>query len=167
MADTSDVEQAVADAVSASLYPDGSAQSSIVGSLCRVYRGWPNTAMLNTDLTAGAVNVSVVTDNDSGKTTTRYLPDWENAPLKPGTTATATSSSITVDGTPTVGDVIGALVDGCAYTYRIQSGDSTGLVAVNLVQLIEAHRIALVHGPTIDLPLSRSVVVRTVRDCPA
>jgi hypothetical protein len=166
MADISDVEQAVADAITASLYPGGSTQSSIVGSLYRVYRGWPNTATLNMDLTAGAVNVSVVTDNDSGKTTTRYLPDWEYAPLQPGTTATATSSSITVDGTPIVGDVIGALVDGYAYTYRIQSGDSTGLVAANLAQLIENHRIALVHDATIDLPGARSIVARTVRDCP-
>jgi hypothetical protein len=167
MADISDVEQAVADAITASLYPGGSTQSSIVGSLCRIYRGWPSAATLNTDLAAGAVNVSVVTDNDSGKTTTRYLPDWEYTPLQPGIAATATTSSIIVDGTPGVGDVIGALVDGYAYAYRIQSGDSTDQVAANLAQLIETNRVALVYGTQIDLPGARSVVVRTVRDCPA
>ena len=66
MADISDVEQAVADAVTTILYPAGTSQSSIVGALCRVYRGWPNSATLNADLSAGAVNVTVVTDNDFG-----------------------------------------------------------------------------------------------------
>src|SRR5689334_2024587 len=107
MADISDVEQAVTDAVSSSLYPSGSTQTSIVGALCRIYRGWPNAATLNTDLAAGFINVSIVTDNESGKSTTRYLPDWKYRPLQPGVTATATGSSINVGGTPTVGDVVG------------------------------------------------------------
>ena len=76
MADISDVEQAMASAATSILYPAGSSQSSIIGVLCRVYRGWPNPATLNTDLAAGMVNVTIITDNDSGRTTTRYLPEW-------------------------------------------------------------------------------------------
>ncbi len=85
MADISDVEQAVAEAVTAILYPAGSSQSSIIGALCRVYRGWPNSATLNTDLNTGVVNVTIRADNDSGRTTTRYLPEWRTAPAQPGT----------------------------------------------------------------------------------
>ena len=142
MADVSDVEMALADNVNASLYPEGSSQSSIVGVVCRVYRGWPNTATLNTDLSAGIVNVTIVTDNDSGRTTTRYLPEWEYLPADPGVPATATGATIAIGGTPVAGDVVGALVDGLAYAYRIQLGDSTALIAANLAQLIQADRVA-------------------------
>jgi hypothetical protein len=165
MADISDVELAIANNVSASLYPGGSSQSSIVGVLCRVYRGWPNAATLNTDLSAGIVNVSIVTDNDSGRTTTRYLPEWEYLPTDPGVTATATGPTVTIGGAPVVGDVVGALVDGLAYAYRIQAGDSTTLIAANLAQLIQADRVALSRGSEITVMGSRDVIARAVHDC--
>lgn len=167
MADISDVEQAVANAVTSILYPMGSSQSSIVGALCRVYRGWPNSATLNTDLTAGAVNVTVITDNDSGRTTTRRLPEWSNTPARPGVTASANAPTITISGSPAVGDVVGALIAGVVYAYRIEAGDTPGLIASNLSQTIQADRVASVHGTVIMVPGATAIEVRVVRDSPS
>jgi hypothetical protein len=164
MADISDVEQAIADALTSILYPFGSAQSSIIGVLCRVYRGWPNSATLNTDLSAGSVNVTVVTDNDAGRTTTRYLPEWHTTPLLAGVTASTTDQTIIISGNPTAGDVVGALIDGVAYAYRIQTGDTPYLVASNLNQLIQNIRPATVQGYAIVVPGAGSIQVRVVCD---
>lgn len=164
MADLSDVEQAVADTVVSILYPAGSSQSSVVGALCRVYRGWPNSATLNADLSVGAVNVTVVSDNDSGRTTTRYLPEWQITSSQPGVAASAIGQTITISGSPAIGDVIGALIDGAAYAYRIQAGDTPDLVASNLNQLIQANLPAVVQMSTITIAGSGSIVVRVVCD---
>jgi hypothetical protein len=164
MADISDVEQAVANTISSILYPVGSTQSSIVGSLCRIYRGWPNSATLNADLSAGVVNVTVVTDNDSGRTTTRYLPEFQTKSSRVGVVASTFRQTITISGVPAVGDVVGALIDGTAYAYRIQTGDTPDLVASNLNQLIQTNRLSTVQGSTIIVAKAGSIEARTVSD---
>lgn len=164
MADISDVENALASALTSILYPSGSAQSSIIGVLCRIYRGWPNSATLNADLSAGVVNITIVTDNDSGKVTTRYLPEWTTTATPPGTTAAATRSTITISGNPFPGDVVGALIDGATYAYRIQAGDTPGLVASNLCQSIQAARLATFQGSVISVPGAAAITVRVVCD---
>ncbi len=167
MADISGVEQAVADAVTSILYPAGISQSSVVGALCRVYRGWPNSATLNADLGSGAVNVTVGADNASGRTTTRYLPSWNNAPAQPGATATTRGQAIAIGGDPATGDVVGAIIDGIPYAYRVEPGDSPDIVASNLEQLIQANRMASVHGADITVPGAVSITVRVVCDSAA
>lgn len=164
MADISDVEQAVADTVTSILYPAGSAQSSIVGVFCRVYRGWPNSATLNSDLSAGSVNVTVVSDNESARTTTRYLPEWQTRPSPSGATASVNRQTIAISGNPSVGDVVGVMVDGAAYAYRVLAGDTPSLIAANLNQLIQANRPAMLQGAIISVPGAGSIVVRSVRD---
>jgi hypothetical protein len=167
MADISDVEQALVETVTATLYPAGSSQSSIVGALCRIYRGWPNAATLNTDLNAGVVNVTVGTDNDSGRTTTRYLLQWQTGPAQPGTAACIAGRVITISGTPVVGDVVGAIIDGVTFAYRIQASDTPELVAANLGQSIQAIRIATLQGADITIHGATSIVIRVVCDNPA
>ncbi len=164
MADLSDVEQTFANTVVSSLYPEGTTKSSAIGTLCRVYRGWPNPATLNADLNAGAVNVTIDAVNDSGKTTTRYLSEWTSDVAVPGVSATTTASSISILGNPTEGDLVGALVDGLPFAYRVQSGDTPFLVASNLNALIQTMRIAGVKGNIITIPGANSIVVRVVRD---
>lgn len=164
MADISDVEDAIANIVTEILYPEGSSQASIVGALCRVYRGWPNAGTLNSDLTAGAVNVTVTSDNDSGRTTTRYLPEWQTVAAVPGVIATSSGQTITISGNPALGDVVGVLLDGLAYTYRIQEGDTVFLIASNLALAIQANRPALAQGFTVAVPGTGSIVARAVTD---
>jgi hypothetical protein len=164
MADLSDVEQALADTITSILYPTGTSQSSIIGALCRIYRGWPNSATLNTDLGAGAVNVTVVSDNDPGRTTTRYLPEWQTQSSRAGVTASTIDRTISISGCPAVGDIVGALIDGAAYAYRIQAGDTPDLVASNLNQLIQATFPGTAQGFSITIPGARSIEVRVVCD---
>jgi hypothetical protein len=110
------------------------------------------------------VNVTVVTDNDPGRTTTRYLPEWQTISTQPGVTTSTSEQTITVGGNPTVGDVIGALIDGAAYAYRIQAGDTNYLVAANLSQLIQVNRPATAEGFTVNVPGAGSIEARTVCD---
>jgi hypothetical protein len=167
MADISDVEQALVSNISAILYPGGTVQSSIIGMPCRVYRGWPNSATLNSDLGSGVVNVTIVTDNDSGRTTTRYLSEWRATPSTPGTTISVTGQSITVGGTPGTGDVVGALINGQAYAYRILPGDTSMQVAANLSQAIQANLAVALQGATITVLDAGVIVVRAVSDSAA
>jgi hypothetical protein len=164
MADISDVEEALSGALSSVLYPKGTLQSSIVGVLCRVYRGWPNGPTLNTDLSGGVVNVTIVTDNDSGKTTTRYLPEWHTTPVLPGTTASTNGQTITISGNPTVGDLVGVLIDKSTYAYRVKSGDASDQVAANIKQAIQGTRFASVQGTRITVPGAAAIAVRVVCD---
>ena len=167
MADLSDVEQAMADTVTSIVYPAGSSQPSILGALCRVYRGWPNSGTLNADLSAGALNITIATDNDAGRTTTRYLPAWHSVSSRPGLIAAATDQMIIISGNPTVGDVVGALIDGLSYAYRVLAEDTTAMVASNLNQLIQSTRRATAAGPTVTIPGARSIKVRVVCDAQA
>jgi len=164
MADISDVEQAVAGAVTSILYPEGSSQSSILGILCRIYRGWPNSATLNADLSGGIVNVTVATDNDPGRVTTRYLPEWKTAASQPGMAADVSGSTVTITGTPLAGDIVGILIDHEAWAYRIRTGDTPSLVASNLNQLLPKNLLASVQGTTITVAGAPSILVRVVCD---
>jgi hypothetical protein len=164
MADISDVEQALAASITNLLYPLGPTQASILGVTCRIYRGWPNSATLNSDLNAGIVNVTIAADNQSGKTTTRYLREWRYISVPPSLTADATGQTISVGGVALVGNVIGALVDGKAYAYRVCSDDTPDLVAANLCTAMQTDRIATAHGPQIDLPGAAAIMVRVVCD---
>src|ERR1700709_1058091 len=128
MADISDVEQAVVATVTDILYPAGSTQSSIIGALCRIYRGWPNSSTLNADLAAGFANITVATDNDSGRTTTRYLSKWDTLLVPCGVAVGVYGQTVTISGVPTSGDVVGVMIDGVTSVYRIESGESPSLV---------------------------------------
>jgi hypothetical protein len=164
MADISDVEQALVESITRALYPKGPSQSSVVGALCRIYRGWPNSATLNTDLNAGTVNVTVAADNDTGRTTTRYLQEWDTVPVQPGIAANVAAQTLTLSGAPAFGDVVGIMIDGTTFAYRIEAGDTSGLVAAKLGQLILASRMAVVRSATIAIPGARSLVARVVCD---
>ncbi len=164
MADLSDVEQTIADTASNILYPQGPSQSSISGVTCRVYRGWPNPATLNSDLNAGIVNVTVSSDNDTGRTTTRYLEAWQYQPGKTALAATTSGRTITISGTAAVGDVVGALIDGVPFLYRVAQGDAPALVAANLCGAISPTRAASVSFNVITIPGSHSIIARAVSD---
>jgi hypothetical protein len=164
MADISDVEEAMSDALTSVLYPSGTSQSSIVGVLCRIYRGWPNAPTLNTDLTGGVVNVTVVTDNASGKTTTRYLPEWNITSASPGVSASTNGHTISISGSPILGDLVGVLIDGLVYAYRIKQGDTPDQIAANIAHAIQGIRFASNHGTSITVPGAAAIAVRVACD---
>ena len=164
MADISDVEQTIADTVNGILYPDGVSSGSIVGAICRVYRGWPNSGTLNADLSVGIVNVTVSSDNELGVITTRYLPDWTLFTSMPTLSATVAGNSIVVEGLPKSGSAIGVLIDGIAVAYRVCPGDTIYQVAANLCAEIRTKRPAHLSGYTVTVPGAYSVNARVVAD---
>ena len=87
--------------------------------------------------------------------------------FRTGTEIATADQIITLSGSPTVGDVVGALIDGSTYAYRIQAGDTVNLVASNLGQLIRSARPATTQGTTITIPAAGSIKVRVVSDSSA
>ncbi|HVZ09329.1 hypothetical protein [Rhodopila sp.] len=164
MADISDVEQALADAVSGVLYPQGISSGSIIGTTCRIYRGWPNALTLNSDLSAGAVNVTVFSDNEVGRLTTRYMDDGSITRVNATMAIETTTQAFSITGNPTTGTVAGVLIDGTPYVYRVEDGDTAPLVAANLCSLIQSQRPAVLDNSTVSVPGSYRIIGRAVCD---
>ncbi|MDR3525383.1 MAG: hypothetical protein P4L66_14930 [Acetobacteraceae bacterium] len=165
MADLSDVETAIAALVEAILYPQGTGAPSILGTLTRVYRGWPNPAALNTDLAAGNVNITIFPDAQSRRNTTRFIdPPTPATPIAPTLTVAVTGQSVTFGGTASLGQLAGLLIDNAAFVHRTQTGDSPEGVAATLAAYIRTTRIAHVTGASIAIPGAGSVIGRVVAD---
>ena len=107
MADQSDVENALVNLVSVALYPNGTDEASVRGPDCRVYRGWPNSAALDTDLAAGKINITVFPGSGAGRTTTRYAEQWVGTPTQPSLIAVAAGTSVTFSGRADTGQIAG------------------------------------------------------------
>jgi len=167
MADIANVEQSFVNEISSILYPGGLNAASLLGITCRIYRGWPNSATLNSDLAAGVVNVTVTSDSEHARTTSRYLPAYQSVSATPGTTITVTAAVITIGGTPQIGDVVGVLVGGLPYVYRIAAGDTANQVASNLSLAIQSGQMVVLSGATITLFDSPTIIARAVCDAAA
>ncbi len=167
MADQSDVETALTSAIAGVLYPNGTTADSVLGAVCRIYRGWPNPAGLDADLTAGRVNVTVYPDARHQRNTTRYPDDFtQTATLAPTLAITVNGASATIAGDAATGQIAGLMVDGMAAVHRTQAGDTPELVAAALAAHISTVRMALASGATVTIPGARLVIGRVVADQP-
>lgn len=165
MADTSDVEVQLVNAVSSALYPNGTNAASVPGTECRIYRGWPTSAALDADLAAGRINVTIFPVGP-GRTTTRYSEQWSGTPVQPSLIATAAGPSVTFAGTANPGQIAGILVNGQGYAYRIQPGDTPELVAANLAGLARSNCIVGLAGSTLTFAGTNDPQARVVADAP-
>lgn len=164
MPDRSDVEQALAGLVAGALYPGGTDADSAVGNVCKVYRGWPVANALDTDLERGIVHVSIVPVDGAFRDRTRYSAEWQGALPATTMSASITTELVTFQGLGGSGQVAGIAVDGQAYAYRMQAGDSASLVAAALAALIRADRPAVAIESGVHLVSPRSLVARVVAD---
>jgi hypothetical protein len=165
MADQSDIELTLASLVTAILYPSGSNAASVLGSVCRVFRGWPNAAALGADLSAGRLTVTITPDTGSFRVTTRYLdPPAMLAPVSPSLSIAVTGQTATITGTATLGQVAGLIVDNTAFVHRTATGDTPSLVAAILASYIRTVRIAQVSGASITIPGAGLIIPRVVAD---
>lgn len=140
MADTSDVENAFVTLVAATVYPNGTGQPSIVNAGVKVFRGWPNSASLDTDLAAGAAQISIFPPEGMERNTTRY-PREEADVAAPVHTVTATvnGNTVTIGGTiSSPQNIIVACGVGQSFSYAVQTNDTLALIATNLAALIAA-----------------------------
>jgi hypothetical protein len=167
MADQSDVEQTLVALISAALYPRGIAEPSVTGSNYRIYRGWPHSAALDSDLTAGTINVTVFPTGGSTRTTTRYSEQWIGAPSKPTLTAVIDGTTVMFGGTAEPGQTAGILVDGTAYAYRVRTGDTNQSVAANLAAMARQNSVVQLSQGGLTIPGARQLAARVVADAPA
>ncbi|MGI4800008.1 MAG: hypothetical protein ACRYG8_39430, partial [Janthinobacterium lividum] len=150
--------------IAGALYPNGSTSDSVVGTVCKVYRGWPVANALESDLEQGIAHISVVPIAGAVRDRTRYSTEWQGA--SPPATVTATVSGDQVDfaGPGGSGQVAGIGVDGRAYAYRMRNGDSAALVAAVLAAEIRADRPAVAIGSSVYLLNGRNILARVVTD---
>lgn len=167
MADQSDVENVLVSLAAAALYPNGTDAASVNGTDCQIYRGWPQSATLDSDLAAGRVNVSVFGEGQAGKNTTRYAQQWYGTPVTPSLTVFVSGNSVSFGGVAAVGQVAGILADNLSYAYRVQASDTPANVAANLAALARSDWIVQLSGATLSLAGAADVVSRVVADCPA
>jgi hypothetical protein len=165
MADQSDVETALAQLVAGIFYPQGTTAPSILGRVCRIYRGWPNAAALDADLAAGIVNVTVFPALQRQRNTTRWPDEFlVIARVVPALTVVTAGITATFGGTAGAGQVAGLLVDNFAVVHRTEVGDTPELVAAILATQIRTQRIATLLGAGVTIPGASRVIGRVVAD---
>lgn len=165
MADQSDVEQALVELAAATLYPNGTTQNSIVGSVIRVYRGWPGNAALEADLAAGIAHVSISAMPGKQILTAPLPATWEFPNLQPpALTAAVSGNTVTFAGAATLGQIAGILVDDVAAVYRTVAADTPQSVAGNLCTLIVGSRAATLAGSAVTIPGAERLIARTGAD---
>jgi hypothetical protein len=167
MADESDVETALVSLAAAALYPQGAGAASVPGPDCRIFRGWPNSAALNSDLSTGLINVTVFPAHGHPRTTTRYAPIWNVVPVQPTLSVAVSGNAVTFGGAADPGQLAGLLINGTTYAYRTQTGDGPASVAANLAVLARADTIVHLANATLMLPNIGQVQARVVADASA
>lgn len=142
MADTSDVENELVDLVLAVVYPNGTSQPSIVNAGVKIYRGWPVSAGLDTDLAAGVANISVFPPPGMERNTSRYdRDDIELTAPVHTLTATVAGNKVTIGGSfaaATPQNVVVLCGAQLAFAYSAQADDTLASIATNLAALIAA-----------------------------
>ena len=152
MADLSSVELSLVSALAQIIYPSGTSLPSIAGVDCRIYRGWPIPSILDKDLAAGTVNISVFAQDNEQKTT-RFPREWQQLSLPTvGLTLTASNNTLTVGGTVASPLNAAAHVNGKPYVYPVQPGDTPTAIATALAQQINADTAATSSGPVVTIP---------------
>lgn len=164
MADQADVESTLVALVSAALYPDGPAGASVTAADCRIYRGWPNAAALDSDLRAEIVNVTIFPSHGPGQVTTRYQQEWSSIARTPTLIVSVSGQSVTFTGRADLGQLAGILIDMTTYPYRTQAGDTPASVAANLAVLARSDTIVQLAGATLTIPSVGRLAARVVAD---
>jgi hypothetical protein len=169
VADLSDVETAIVTLITGLVYPGGTSLPSAVLNAASVpiavklARGWPVPAQLDTDLAAGAANITVYSRGSVERNTTRYPDGFQDVSLStPTLTATVNGNQVTIGGTNNqefvqfVTILIGPRV---VVSYQPSSGDTTATIAAALAaKITAAFATATVVGSTITVPSSAYLV---------
>jgi hypothetical protein len=165
MADSSDVREALAALIGATLYPQGvpsgtNPASPAVGACCRIYGGWPERDKLDKDIRTGIVNVSVFPQQD-GKNTTRFPMIDRVFEVDTATLSVAISgTTATIAGTIAVPQNVGLIIDDQAFIYAVQAGDTLDSIAAGLAALVSVSQPATASWSTVTIPGARHMVGR-------
>lgn len=150
MADESQVEQAIVDLASATVYPNGTGSSSALGVGVALGRGWPTESYIQSAVSANKVLVAVHGVKGLSRDVTRFQRNWLELGVEVVTlTATIAGQSITFSGTPAVGQYVGVVSGGLGYTYVVQASDTLDTIAAALAAAIPS---ASASGAVLTLP---------------
>lgn len=161
MADLSDVSNALVTLAAAIAYPNGTSQPSLIGVDVRVFAGWPVPALLDADLAAGKVQVSVFPVPGMERVVSSAFGDW-TVPTPPVNTLTLTGSgqSVTVGGTVSTPQNAALVVDNKAYVYSVQAGDTLASIAAALAALVSVDQTATAAGAVLTIPNAKYISPR-------
>ncbi len=159
MADISDVEDALCSLIENIVYPGGVGKSSITGSLVKIYRGWPSNRTLNNDLANGTDTVTVFSAPHTTHDTSRYARVWKTVSVtEPSITIAVVGGTVTLSGSPGVGQTVGLIVDGVGYAQAVAATDTLESIASALAADIPG---AVSEGSQIEIAASK-IVARVV-----
>lgn len=144
MADLSDVENSLVALIATALFPTitylpGDMQASATGVATKLYRGWPESAMLTADVLQSRAHVSIFSEPGMTRNVSRWFPDQEQvATVTPTITTTVSGVTVTLAGTITAGNVVGVQTGApiSAYAYMTQAGDTLATAATALAAKI-------------------------------
>jgi len=174
MADTSDVQDALAALVANILYPPGAmgaggwsvaggwascgvawadrlaSGTSAAGMPVRICRGWPVAQQLDPDLAAGIAHVTVYEDPGRNRLTGGYLDSRIPVPGAPPTIQASVSGQVvTLSGEATPGNMVGLLQAGQSASYVAQPDDTLLSVAQALAAQFGLGTVVLESGATV------------------
>ncbi|MBX5454344.1 MAG: hypothetical protein K6U10_10445 [Acidobacteriia bacterium] len=168
MADQSDVETALVNAIAQAIYPEGPGFPGVISAPCRIYRGWPDSAALDNDLKAGWVNISVFPLSVGMRNTTRYMDFWQLLADQPPTLGVdVTGTTATFSGTAQAGQLAGLLVNNSAFVYLVQATDTPASVAAALAAKVAGMQPASTNGASVTVPGAYRLIGRVVAPQPA
>lgn len=169
MAESADIRLALADLIGTAVYPNGTSSASTIAGMtgkAAIYQSDIKPGDIDQRVPAGDVLIGVMEYGD-GRSTKRF-PPVDLVTTTPATTLSWTVSpgdsntapSATLGGTISTSQNIGLIVDGAAFVYAIQSGDTLDSAAAALAAKIELVRSASVSDATISIPGSHSITGR-------
>lgn len=139
MADLSEVETALLSIINNAVYPNGTSQPSVASVDVRIYRGWPISTQLDADLGAGKCHVSVYSQPNVERNTTRYRREQQVATAPVHTlTAAVSGNVITLGGTVAIPQNVVVLCSRQAFIYAVQANDDLASIATAVAALIAA-----------------------------
>ncbi len=160
MADLSDVSNMLVTLAAQTLYPNGTAQPSLIAAPVRLYPGWPTPNQLDQDLAVGTVHVNVFARPDE-KPLVSTIRDWLPLSVSVATiTASISGQSVTMGGTVSAPQNVALVADGKPYVYAVQSADTLTSIATALAALVAGDQTASSSGVVITVPNAHSLVAR-------
>jgi hypothetical protein len=182
MADLADIERAIVSLIAGGLfaapYQPGAYQPSVALApwppatagapaptpspvVVKLYRGWPEAANLDADLVAGRAHVSAFPEAGVVQNTTRYPPTIGIVQIPAATLSwTIAGTTATLGGAVVLPQNIVLIVDGQAFAYALQPGDTLATAAAAVAAMIAATRTAALAGAAITVPGAHELLGR-------
>ena len=138
MASVRDVENAIKQIVTATIYPNGASSPSVISpATVRIANGWPVSEVLDRDLLAGNAQITVFPVGMSDKNTTRFTQIWQESQRNSATLfASVSGNEIILTGTVTVPQAVLIVLDKQNYGHEVLPTDTLDSIAAALAAIM-------------------------------